>query len=123
MTTVTQADREAAKSLLGRDDAGPSWWSIDSGNADNDPLVQAFAAHREAAFEAGARKMQERAKRIIEKRMDDRFEEYGTREPDTNATYYEGRRGETLEELDEEDEAIRDAIAALDPAQIVGDGK
>lgn len=43
---VTQADREAAKSLLGRDDSGPSWWSIDSGNADSDPLVQAFARHR-----------------------------------------------------------------------------
>ena len=45
---VTQADRDAAKSLLGRDDAGPSWWSIDSGNADDDPMVQAFARHREA---------------------------------------------------------------------------
>ena len=50
---VTQADREAAKSLLGRDDAGPSWWSIDSGNADNDRLVQAFARHRATAFAAG----------------------------------------------------------------------
>lgn len=47
--TITQADRDAAKSLLGRDDAGPSWWSITSGNADNDPMVQAFASHREAA--------------------------------------------------------------------------
>lgn len=46
---VTQADREAAKTLLGRDDAGPSWWSIDSGNADNDPMVQAFARHRHEA--------------------------------------------------------------------------
>lgn len=55
-TRVTQADREAAKSLLGRDDAGPSWWSIGSGNADNDPMVQAFARHRQAAeAEAGAR--------------------------------------------------------------------
>ena len=43
---VTDADRGAAKSLLGRDDAGPSWWSIDSGNADSDPMVQAFARHR-----------------------------------------------------------------------------
>lgn len=50
---VTQADRDAAKSLLGRDDAGPSWWSIDSGNADNDRLVQAFARHRATAFAAG----------------------------------------------------------------------
>src|SRR5580658_3283437 len=46
---VTQADREAAKTLLGRDDSGPSWWSIDSGNADSDMLVQAFARHRLAA--------------------------------------------------------------------------
>ena len=48
---VTDADREAAKSLLGRDDAGPSWWSIDSGNADSDPMVQAFARHRIAEHE------------------------------------------------------------------------
>lgn len=50
---VTEGDRDAAKSLLGRDDAGPSWWSIDSGNADNDRLVQAFARHRVTAFAAG----------------------------------------------------------------------
>ena len=50
---VTEGDRDAAKSLLGRDDAGPSWWSIDSGNADNDRLVQAFARHRALAFAAG----------------------------------------------------------------------
>lgn len=49
---VTQEDREAAKSLLGRDDAGPSWWSIDSGNADDDFMVQAFARHRIATEDA-----------------------------------------------------------------------
>lgn len=43
---VQEVDREAAKSLLGRDDAGPSWWSIDSGNADSDAMVQAFVRHR-----------------------------------------------------------------------------
>lgn len=64
--TVTQADREAAKSLLGRDDAGPSWWSIDSGNADNDRLVQAFARHRLAAEERGARMALEAAAKVAE---------------------------------------------------------
>lgn len=49
---VTQADRDAAKSLLGREDAGPSWWSIDSGNADNDRMVQAFARHRATQLQA-----------------------------------------------------------------------
>lgn len=51
---ITRADRDAAKSLLGRDDAGPSWWAIDSGNADNDSMVQAFARHRIAAEEGKA---------------------------------------------------------------------
>ncbi len=68
-----------------------------------------------AARAAGQADMRERAMRIVQKRMDDRFDEHGTREPDTNATYYSGRYGETLETLDEEDEAIRDAIAALEP--------
>lgn len=49
---VQQCDRDAAKSLLGRDDAGPSWWSIDSGNADSDPMVQAFTRHRSTAAAA-----------------------------------------------------------------------
>ena len=52
MVEVTQGDREAAKSLLGRDDAVPSWWSIDSGNADSDPMVQVFATHRTEAVGA-----------------------------------------------------------------------
>jgi hypothetical protein len=54
---VTQADRDAAKSLLGRDDAGPSWWSIDSGNADSDQMVQAFARHRIAHQSTGELEM------------------------------------------------------------------
>lgn len=78
-------------------------------------LAQCFAAHRLAARAAGAADMRERAAQLVQKRMDDRFDEHGTREPDTNATYYSGRYGETLETLDEEDEAIRNAIAALEP--------
>lgn len=52
----------------------------------------------------------ERAAKWHERRMHDRFAEHGTREPDTNATYYSGRYGETLETLDEEDEASAAAI-------------
>ena len=52
----------------------------------------------------------ERCARIAEKRREARFEENGTREPDTNATYYEGHMAEIYEELDEEDEAISSAI-------------
>lgn len=67
---VQECDREAAKSLLGRDDAGPSWWAIDSGNADNDPMVQAFARHRTLAATAQTARivagMRKRAKRLGE---------------------------------------------------------
>lgn len=55
----------------------------------------------------------EEAAKLVERRMEQRFEDYGTREPDTNATYYSGRAGETYEALDEEDEAIAAAIRAL----------
>lgn len=43
---------------------------------------------------------------IIQKRIDDRFAEHGTREWDTNACYYEGAAGETYEALDEEADEI-----------------
>lgn len=49
---------------------------------------------------------------LVERRAEERFEEYGTREWDTNATYYQGAAGETYEALDEEDEAIATAIRA-----------
>lgn len=65
----------------------------------------AYAAALAAIIETEAR-VTERAARWIEKRMEVRFAEYGTREPDTNATYYSGRYGETLETLDEENEDI-----------------
>ncbi len=55
----------------------------------------------------------EEAAKVAERRRDQRFEEYGTREPDTNATYYSGSMAETYEDLDEEDEEIAQAIRAL----------
>lgn len=54
----------------------------------------------------------EECARLVERRAEERFNEHGTREWDTNATYYEGAVGETYEALDEEDEAIAAAIRA-----------
>lgn len=52
----------------------------------------------------------ERCAGIVQKRMDDRFAEYGIVEPDTNYGYYPGSAGETYETLDEEGEEIIKAI-------------
>ncbi len=57
----------------------------------------------------------ERAAKVCERRAEDRFSEYGTREPDTGATYYGGRMAEELEARDEEDEDCAQAIRALSP--------
>lgn len=59
--------------------------------------------------------------RVADRRAEDRFAEYGVTEPDTNASYYDGRRAEALDELDEEYWAIRDAIRAIDPATLMKD--
>ena len=45
----------------------------------------------------------ERAAKIPERRRDARFEEHGTTEHDTNASYYTGRAAEMYDALDEED--------------------
>lgn len=58
--------------------------------------------------------------RIPEKRAEERFDEHGVRDYDTNATYYSGRAAELFESLDEEDEAVREAILAI-KAQFEGD--
>ena len=64
----------------------------------------ALAIAMPAAFEMAAE--------VAEKRAEARFADFGTTEPDTNASYYSGRRGETLEELDEEDAEIAQTIRA-----------
>lgn len=60
---------------------------------------------REAVVEACAK--------LVEKRRDDRFNEHGIREWDTNACYYEGDAAEIYEALDEEAEELAAAIRAL----------
>lgn len=60
---------------------------------------------------------------VIQRRMDERFAEHGTREPDTNDTYYSGRAGELYESLDEEHEEIAHAIRTHIAAIIEGEGK
>jgi len=52
------------------------------------------------------------AAEVAEKRAEARFADFGTTEPDTNASYYSGRRGEALDELDEEDGDIAKALRA-----------
>lgn len=54
----------------------------------------------------------EMAAKVADKRAEDRFADFGTTEWDTNASYYSGRRGEALNELDEEDAEIAQAIRA-----------
>lgn len=64
----------------------------------------ALAIAMPAAFEMAAK--------VADKRAEDRFADFGTIEWDTNASYYSGRRGEVLDELDEEDAEIAQAIRA-----------
>jgi hypothetical protein len=52
----------------------------------------------------------ERCARIVERRVEARFNEHGTREWDTNATYYQGDMAEIYEALDEEADEIAATI-------------
>lgn len=55
----------------------------------------------------------EEAAKVCERRAADRFDEFGTTEWDTNASYYQGSRAEMFDSLDEEDDACAKAIRAL----------
>lgn len=68
--------------------------------------IQATEARMSAAVEAE----RERCARIVERRAEARFNEHGTREWDTNATYYQGDMAEIYEALDEEADEIAAAI-------------
>lgn len=68
--------------------------------------IQATEARMAAAVEAE----RERCARIVERRAEARFNEHGTREWDTNATYYQGDMAEIYEALDEEADEIAAAI-------------
>lgn len=73
-----------------------------------------LAALQAADHTAQGREMVlEEAAQIAERRAEERFAEYGVREPDTNACYYDGAAAEINEALDEECEAIANAIRAL----------
>lgn len=91
-------------------------WQVEDGLIVYDR--ESFLAACAALFDAGAVAMREVAEDACQKRADRRFEEFGVTEPDTNASYYSGRRAETLEELDEEDDACASAIRAIDPASL-----
>lgn len=54
----------------------------------------------------------ERCARIVERRAEERFNEHGTREYDTNACYYTGPEAGDYEVRDEEDEDCAAAIRA-----------
>lgn len=79
--------------------------------------------HRDEILEAltarsdGWREGAEAAARLVERRMEQRFDEHGTTEPDTNASYYSGRAAEMFESLDEEAEACATAIRNLTPPE------
>lgn len=64
------------------------------------------------AWMAGRAQEREACACLCEKRADERFSEYGTREHDTGATYYSGLVAEEYEARDEEDEACAAAIRA-----------
>lgn len=74
MTTVTEIDRVAAANAISEHEGG---WSrhcqqIVVGNADWDHVVQALAAHRIAAFEAGRVAGLEEAAKVADE-VDDKF--------------------------------------------------
>ena len=68
MATVTQADRDAAADIVGpkSNEGKYPGFACDyrEGRCDTSNLVQAFAAHREAAGQAGAKAMQEAAVKV-----------------------------------------------------------
>lgn len=83
----------------------------------NDERERATSAAR-STYLAALPMIAEQCAQVAEKRRDERFAEYGTTEPDTNASYYSGKYGETLDTLDEEDEEIAQAIRALAAAKV-----
>lgn len=73
-------------------------------------LIQFAREHEVNVLEAAAK--------VCEKRAAARFDDHGTREPDTGATYYGGRYSEEYEARDEEDEECAKAIRALSEHQV-----
>jgi hypothetical protein len=102
-------------------DADPDHGYCDSGTCIASGYEEHDAAYARACYLSDARAALaiampaafEMAAKVADKRAEDRFADYGTTEWDTNASYYSGRRGEALDELDEEDWDIAKAIREL----------
>jgi len=132
MTTVTQADREAAADIVGPKSSEGRYpgFACDyrEGRCDTSSLVQAFARYREAAFEAGAKAMQEgdsyaawqQKRGMLADKVDWAILEYDEYMKDDA---YDAQR--VLDRIIKGLRTLRDslAITALDPAQIVGGGE
>ena len=87
---------------------------VDSGYEEHDAVYAraCYLSDARAALAIAMPAAFEMAAKVAEKRAEARFADYGTTEWDTNASYYSGRRGEALNELDEEDAEIAQAIRA-----------
>ena len=94
---------KVARAIMSERDGEPTL--CPASEYDCDLARAALAIAMPAAFEMAAE--------VAEKRAEARFADFGTTEPDTNASYYSGRRGETLDELDEEDGHIAKALREL----------
>ena len=83
---------------------------IHGSGADRQIIFDALAAIEQQGTRDEGLRM---ASKVCKRRAEERFEEHGTREHDTNATYYGGRMEEIYSSLDEEDDDCAAAIEAL----------
>lgn len=129
-TTPTDAQMKlarecAAKAYRDADPTDALAGYVEAGEMDDDEAVQSALLAIQAT-EARAQGLvdaeRERCARIVERRAEARFAENGTREWDTNATYYQGGMAEIYEALDEEADEIAAAIRNQH-SQHGGDGK
>lgn len=73
-------------------------------------FVQTRLESVERAIRLAVAETAEACARECERRAEERFDEYGTRESDTGATYYTGSRADEFEAKDEEAEDCAAAI-------------
>lgn len=103
-------------------DGGTIWKAIEAEKGDFYLVKEVEASRSRAASEPGEvsrlaedvrLKTLETAARACEKLAEERFNDHGTREPDTGACYYGGRVEEEYQTRDEEDDECAQAIRAL----------
>jgi len=129
MTTVTQADREAAADIVGpkSNEGRYPGFACDyrEGRCDTASLVQAFARYREAAFEAGAKATREVLDALSKAgpiHSGPVGGDLGRKYPDARQCVIEFAPGQGSGAYDLHS-ALVSLRAALDPAQIVGGGE